>query len=281
MKPLALNVLHSFGTLWAAITAWRWAQPLHYALFLITTRALGYGHCCDFYQSGERWFIHRLRGEDVASIIDVGANVGNFSRLCLDLTSARIIAIEPLPVAFEQLASLASAEPDRFTAWNFAVGELEGEGTLLAATETSSTASFSPIDFPYSSTDNQRFSIATAIRTLDCLVPEIADLGIDKIDLLKVDVEGFEYEVLRGASQFIDKFEPRYIQLEFNRHHFLRGHTIELFSEMLSGYELFQLLPWKRGLARREPARVVSSLGFYSNFVFKRVEPDFPNSKIL
>ncbi len=49
--------------------------------------------------------------------------------------------------------------------------------------------------------------------------------------MLKIDTEGFEYEVLLGSLKFIDGFRPRIIQIEFNLHHLFRGQSIKFISD--------------------------------------------------
>ncbi len=48
-------------------------------------------------------------------------------------------------------------------------------------------------------------------------------LSIKKIDLIKIDTEGYELEVLIGAKKTIEKFKPKYIQIEYNWHHLFKN----------------------------------------------------------
>jgi len=50
--------------------------------------------------------------------------------------------------------------------------------------------------------------IKVPTKTLDTLLKE---LNISKIDLIKIDTEGFEYEILEGAGETISKFKPKMI----------------------------------------------------------------------
>ena len=52
---------------------------------------------------------------------------------------------------------------------------------------------------------------------------------ISKIDILKIDVEGFENNVFKGAKNLIDNNKINCIQMEYNTHHLFKGHSIYYF----------------------------------------------------
>jgi hypothetical protein len=54
--------------------------------------------------------------------------------------------------------------------------------------------------------------LEVAVTTLDLLVQR---LNLGRVDLVKVDVEGFELDVLKGAAHVIDTLNPRFV-IEFN-----------------------------------------------------------------
>ena len=56
-------------------------------------------------------------------------------------------------------------------------------------------------------------------------------------------MEGFEFEIINGAKEIIKKRSPKYIQMEFNWHQLFKRQTMYNFSMLLSGYDLFQILP--------------------------------------
>jgi hypothetical protein len=91
---------------------------------------------------------------------------------------------------------------------------------------------------------------------------------INEIDLIKIDVEGFESEVFAGAKNVFNQIRPRFIQMEFNWHQMFRNAPLYYFSKQLHGYETYQLLP--NGWAKRDPKDPVSNIFLFSNFVFVR-----------
>ena len=100
---------------------------------------------------------------------------------------------------------------------------------------------------------------------------------------IKIDTEGFEYEVLLGASNFISQFKPRVVQIEFNLHHLYQNHSLRLIGELLFNYKAFRLLPNNNGMISIEKEDFKSNIYQYSNYVF--ISTDWCNnpeiSKIL
>jgi hypothetical protein len=92
--------------------------------------------------------------------------------------------------------------------------------------------------------------------------------SISQIDFIKIDTEGFEYEVLRGAQNIIAQFQPQLIQIEFNWHQLFKGQTLFAFANLLQGYTPFQMLSDR--LEKRDPKDSLSNMYQFSNFVFVR-----------
>jgi hypothetical protein len=91
-----------------------------------------------------------------------------------------------------------------------------------------------------------------------------------EVDLLKIDVEGLEWEVLLGAKNTIVEMRPKLIQIELNLHQLFVNRSILQFSRLLKGYRLTQILPYRGGLVERDPKDSLSNLYSYSNYVFVR-----------
>jgi FkbM family methyltransferase len=116
-------------------------------------------------------------------VFDCGANRGEFARRCRDAVDCRVYAFEADP-------SLASALPNQktFKSFNYAITAMDGTLTLSRTIAGStSTTGFLAHAFQTSGT----FTVPS--RSLDSLCRE---LGIDYIDVLKLDIEGAELEVL-------------------------------------------------------------------------------------
>jgi hypothetical protein len=97
-----------------------------------------------------------------------------------------------------------------------------------------------------------------------------------EIDFLKIDVEGFEYEVLVGSLDLLKKSPPKFIQIEYNWHQLFRGITIYKIHCLLHKYSLYQLLP-SGELGIRDPKDPLSNLYMYTNFIFVRKDIEILN----
>jgi len=103
------------------------------------------------------------------------------------------------------------------------------------------------------------------VVTLDSFFENLNEIHID---FIKIDTEGFEWEVLEGAKNILEKYKPKIIQIEFNWHQLFRSHTLYTFSKILSEYNLFQLLP--EGIIQRDPKDPYANIFHFSNFIFIR-----------
>jgi FkbM family methyltransferase len=144
--------------------------------------------------------------------IDIGANIGShtlrMAKLCGE--SGVVIAVEPTAWAFDKLKKNMALNPplrDRIRAVQAFLGPSS------ASSLPSEVCSSWPMNVSSNSKDarseGRSYSTAGAIPTsLDELVSQI---GIPKVDLLKVDVDGHEIDVLAGASETLRRFKPAVI----------------------------------------------------------------------
>ena len=131
-----------------------------------------------FNGSGEKWFVtHVLVSTKPKTIIDVGANIGEYSKLLIDKTEAKVFAIEPNPHSFSKLSEL----PERVTKVPYAISNQSGEAKLHFRSNCDEQASLDPMR----STSN---SVTVKVKTLVDIVNEYS---IGEIDFVKIDTEGF------------------------------------------------------------------------------------------
>jgi len=152
------------------------------------------------------FYKHFIKPNDL--VFDVGANMGNRTKIFLKL-NAKVVAFEPQKMCAEFLESAFKREKN-FTLIKKALGAKNGEAEMFIANEhTISTLSKHWVTATKESgrfrqnTWNKRQLVK--ITTLDNIIKQF---GIPSF--IKIDVEGYEYEVLSGISIPID-----YISLEF------------------------------------------------------------------
>jgi len=149
------------------------------------------------------------------SFIDIGANVGLIaipiaSHICRTLAAGRVVAVEPVPANMARLRRSVALEPcveQHVIAVEAALGAQSGTVSLVSEREgKTSNAAVSILGTRGSAIRD------VAQRTLDEV---LEDLAIVDVDVIKMDVEGYELEVLKGAAQCLAEQRP-IIYGEFN-----------------------------------------------------------------
>ena len=239
-------------------------------LLSLTLNAKGYKNYGSFIKTGEKKFINKI-SKDLSLCLDIGANVGAYTKLLLSETNTKVISFEPLPQAFQDLKKIEEKNQDRLKVFNYAIGEKNNILELNYSDDKSEKASFTrdldKLSF-YEYKKNKK--IKSEVITLDSFLNKNLDLFSDEIDLIKIDTEGFELEVIKGAKETIKKKLPKYIQIEFNWHQLFKGQTLYNFSEHLEKYDLFQILPHGNDLVKVDPNRPETNIYHLSNFVYIR-----------
>ena len=237
----------------------------------LSLNAKGFKNYGNFNLTGEKRFI-KLISKEINFSIDIGANVGKYTKLLLAETNSEVIAFEPLPKAFEELKEIEKNFSSRLNVYNFGIGNKNSNLELNYSTEKSELASFIQDLDKLSFVDSKNNKkIIVEVMTLDSFFKKYEQTYKEKeIDLLKIDTEGFELEVLSGASETLINKKPKFIQIEFNWHQLFREQTIYKFSKILSNYEVFKILPFGDSLIKIDPKRPESNIFHLSNFVFIR-----------
>ena len=209
-------------------------------------------------ESGEAWLVDRLGeewGEVSALVIDCGANSGSLSRHVLEATNFKVVAIEPAPERVAELQELERSYPERGRVFPVGVGRESGEGTLLEVGHNSAGSTFAPevlaVDYLAVQTQGK---VKCQIRTVDEIIDEVTQVGgwSDPIALLKFDIEGLEDEALAGSRTVLEQNPQLTVQFEGNWHCLFRGTTVRSLASLVPHRTLYQLLPGRRGLKRRQ-----------------------------
>jgi len=139
--------------------------------------------------------------------IDVGANIGYLTAVGASRVgpTGQVHSFEPVPDYFARLDALRAANPSYSIAvHHVALGESEGTAEIAQAAETN--IGWNTMVPGLLSGAAARARHRVRVRRLDGY---LAERGITKVALIKIDTEGFELPVLRGASGFLDATRPR------------------------------------------------------------------------
>jgi FkbM family methyltransferase len=142
--------------------------------------------------------LHFLREDDL--FFDIGANVGSYSVLAGKLSGAEVRSFEPDPVAASRLSRNIEANglADRVAIENVALGEVDGTIGFTSGKDATNHVTDDPA----------LIGQTVAVRRLD-------DIVGDRIPaLMKIDVEGHEESVFRGADRVLKEPDLRAIEVE-------------------------------------------------------------------
>jgi FkbM family methyltransferase len=193
--------------------------------------------------TGEDFFVRCVLPRLIAGpnpvLVDVGANVGDFSRLLREqFPSARIYAFEPLAPTFARLRERTAGLNIRCV--NAGLGSKEGPSTIYLSSREELNVMASMYSDVAQSIHRYK-DIVTAsvhIRTLDAVG---AEENLEFIDLLKADTEGHEFEVLQGARNLIQSGRVGAVLFEFNEMNTISRVFLRDFYGLLSGYRFYRL----------------------------------------
>ena len=150
-----------------------------------------------------RFWIDRAATAGV--VLDVGANSGLFALAAAAVGAGEVHAFEPLPRVHAILAGNVASNPQLpLQAWPVAVGAFDGVADLFdPGGEAPSSASLSP-KFAAEHFD------AVPVEKVDVMSIDsfCAGRGIDRVDLIKIDVEGYEVNTLRGMQRIVAASSP-------------------------------------------------------------------------
>lgn len=210
---------------------------------------------CGLHEAAEMGFLlHLLRPGDL--FLDVGANVGAFTVMGAGAVGARVVSVEPIPASFSRLRDniLLNDIADRVEPHR--VG-LSGERAALRFTEDQDTV-------------NHVMAAGEAGAGVDVEVLPMDELLAGRVPVaIKIDVEGHEREVLRGATRTLAAPGLQAVVMEVNGSGARYGVAdAELLEVMRAhgfgphGYDPVarRLLPWDAGLGHAVFVRDAAAL---------------------
>lgn len=149
----------------------------------------------EYYYSGDD--LDLLRDKYIhkdSNILDIGANIGNHSLyFCAECKAKMVYSFEPQKDIFEILNKNIELNgyENKIVTFNKGLGENSGKGSMTRGNENNSGGAILSVD-----------------QGGDVDIIAIDDLDFPGINFIKIDVEGFEYSVLKGAKNLIDRDRP-------------------------------------------------------------------------
>ena len=205
------------------------------------------------------FLLHFLRKEDF--FLDAGANVGSYTVLASAHVGCKSISVEPVPSTFQNFLNnvYINRMNERVEALNIGLGK---EAATLKFTKTLDTVN-------HIATDSDDNTIDVPIKSVDEIV------GSNVPSLIKIDVEGYETEVLKGAMNTLKNTKLKALIIELNgsggRYGFDENDIHNLLIDLkLSPYEY---APFERKLKK------IDRFGSYNTIYIRDI--DFVNDRII
>lgn len=148
----------------------------------------------DFYEEVELEYLRNTFLKEGDVILDIGANIGNhtvfFSKVC---NAEKVYAFEPAAETYETLCRNISLNNigDKVVAYNVALGSASGKAKIKH---------FDPLNIG-----------TTQVEEADdgnINMKRLDDYEFERIDFIKIDVEEYEYDLLQGAKNTLNKHSP-------------------------------------------------------------------------
>jgi FkbM family methyltransferase len=155
-------------------------------------------------------FVH-----DFASVIDVGAHHGQFALFAHHrFPRARLFCFEPQPAA-QRIIHQVFPGPGAIEIFDAALGSDSSAGQAMHVSKLDDSSSLLPITERYTTAfpgTDEATTITVPVKRLDDLLAEPAP---PRPCLLKIDVQGYELEVLRGADHVLGGVDEVFLECSF------------------------------------------------------------------
>ena len=208
---------------------------------------LGYDNC-SMESNGEAMVMrHILPYCKVA--FDAGANVGGWSDYAFKTNKDLIVyAFEPVPHIFSLLASNVNLTAFNFNPYKLGLSDTDSQKTFYMYAKNNSTVRLSSFYRREDAIEKRLGLIPTEVNiTTERLDSFCEKQGISHIDFLKIDTEGSELDVIKGAAGMLQNQSIDVIQFEYGGCYLSAHIKLQDVFTLLTGcgYKVFRILPDK------------------------------------
>lgn len=184
----------------------------------------------DFDRNGERFVLETLGRRDMECILDVGANVGDWTAMALKFCpGAKVHCFEIMPSVAEELRGRMAAF-ENVVVNDVGMSDEAGKVKLKYFPEVSTITTMT--DYPH---EFDHVHVTGRVTTGDAYVQEH---GIERVGFLKLDVEGAERLVLVGFEKAFSERRIDVVQFEYGKVSILTKYMLRDFHALLSEWGL-------------------------------------------
>jgi FkbM family methyltransferase len=190
----------------------------------------------------EPWDLRELSGRvsDDSVVLDIGANFGYYS-LCLGSQiqgAGHVFAFEPCEATFSRLRTNIALNhlQGKIEALPYGLSDKPGKAFLDETAGNSGAATLS----------DRANGVSVTLDTLDNFCVK---QGLRRVDLVKIDVEGSEFQVIQGARKTLAQYRP-VLMIEFNEDALQRaGTSVEQLQNALADLDYRLFIAERNGLS--------------------------------
>lgn len=177
---------------------WKMVLPFEINMFLSRLcNKLTYINLRDTHMKAEPEVAQYFQVEEEKSFVDIGANIGFYTRMIAQRGNS-VLAFEPSPRTYarlcENVKTLQNVE-----VFNFALGDENTDEKSFCVYANSPIDGFIPDD-----SEKCIEHVKVKVRTID-------SFRLTNVGLIKIDTEGYEYPILKGAMKTLRRDKPRLI----------------------------------------------------------------------
>lgn len=212
----------------------------------------------DLKMTDEEGFIKLLQHKKIDLILDVGANTGQYAQSLIGLGyNGNVISFEPLTTAYETLVHKSNKYPKWRAAGKIGLGDYDGEVEINVSKNSVSSSILNMSEEHIEASPDALYIDKETIKVnkLDSVFYEYKN-NFRNI-FLKIDAQGYEENILRGASKSLSEIKG--LQLELSLVPLYDGQ--KLFLDMVEiirsyGFEIFSM---QQGFTNKQTGRVLQS----------------------